>query len=81
MEESGKICKDLKEKDSNEEEERWYKELEETSECEKLKSLRKICYKRIKVYEQSKQWWDEELSVQLKITRGSRKGKEGQGIN
>ena len=48
---------------------------------EKLKTLRRLCDKRIKVCERSKRWWDDELSDQLKKTRKTRKEKEEEGIN
>ena len=76
-----KIVEDLKEKDSDEEDEKWYKELEGSSPYEKLKTLRTFCDKRMKVCEQSKRWWNNELSDPLKKTRRTRKEKEGEGIN
>ena len=76
-----KIVNDLKEKDSKEEEESWYRNLEGSSPYEKLKTLRKLCDKSIKVCEKSKRWWEDELSDQLRKTRRTRKGKEGEGIS
>ena len=49
-----KILEDLKEKDSVEEEKKWYRDLEGSSLYEKLVSLRSLCDKRIKIYEPSK---------------------------
>ena len=72
---------DLKEKDSKEEEEKWYRVLEGSSLYKKLISLKSLYDKRIKVSEHSKRLWDEELSDQLKKTRRIRKGKEGETIN
>ena len=49
-----KIVEDLKEKDSDEEEKRWYRDLEGSSPYEMLKTLRTFCGKQIRVYERSK---------------------------
>ena len=76
-----KIVDDLKEKDLEEEEEKWYRGLRGSSPNEKLKSLKNLCDKKIKVCKRSKRWWDEELSDQLKKRRRMRKGREGEGIN
>ena len=74
------IVEDLKQKDSDKEVEKWYREQKGKSPCEKLKTLRGLSDKRIKVCNKSKRWWEEELSTQLKKTRRTRKGKEGEGI-
>ena len=76
-----KIVGNLKEKNSDEEEGRWYRALKGSLLYKKLKLLRSLCNKRIKVYERSKRWWDKELSNQLQKTRQIRKEKEGAGIN
>ena len=44
-----KIIEDLKEKDLDEEEEKWYRDMEGSSPYEKLKSPRSLGDKRIKV--------------------------------
>ena len=76
-----KIVEDQKEKDLDEEEERWYRELEGSSPYEKLKTLETLCDKQIRVYKRLKRWWNDELSDQLKKTRRMRKGKEVEGLN
>ena len=73
--------KKIGEKESDAEEERWYRELEGTSLYKKLKSLGTCCDERIKVCKKSKRWWDKELSERLKKTRKTRKEKEEEGIN
>ena len=75
-----KIVEELKEKDSDKEEEKRYRALEGSSPYKKLKWLRSLCDKRITVCKRLKEWWDGELSYQLKKTRQTRKGKEGVGI-
>ena len=72
---------DLKEKDSDKEGERWYRDLKESSPYKTLRTLRILYDKRIAVCERLKRWWDEELSNQLKRTRKTRKGKEKDGVN
>ena len=49
-----KIVDDLKEKNSDEEEERWYRGLQGLSPYEKLRTLRNLYDKRIKVCKRSK---------------------------
>lgn len=44
-----KRVEDWKEKDSDEKEEKWYRDIEGTSTYKKLKSLRSLCNKRINV--------------------------------
>ena len=56
-----KTVEDLKAKDLDKEEERWYRALEGSSPYEKVKSLISLCDKSIKVYERSKRLRDEEL--------------------
>lgn len=76
-----KIVKDLEGKESEVEEEKWYRTLEVSSPYEKLKSFKLFCNKRMEVCECSKRWWDKELSDQLKKMRRTSKGKEGGEIN
>ena len=51
-----KIVEGLKERESDEEEERWYRGLEGSSPYEKLKTLRILCNKKIKICKRSKRW-------------------------
>ena len=51
-----KIVEDLKEKESEEEEEKWYRDLDGSSPYEKLKTLRNLDDKKIKVCERLKRW-------------------------
>ena len=51
-----KMVDNLKEKDSDEEEETWYRGLEGSSPYEKLKTLKSLYDKRIKVCERLKRW-------------------------
>ena len=77
----GKIVDNLKEKDSDEEEESWFRNQKGSSHYKKLKTLRKLSDKRIQVCEKSKRWWDDELLNQLKKTRRTRIGNGEEGIN
>ncbi|KAF8422187.1 hypothetical protein EV426DRAFT_575245 [Tirmania nivea] len=62
------------------EEDAWWDRLEGATPYEKLKSLRKSCLKKLRITERSKRWWDEDLMVQLKLTRKSRREKPGDGL-
>ena len=50
------MVEDLKEKDSDKEKKKWYRDLKGSSPYKKLKLLRNLYNKRIKVYERLKKW-------------------------
>ena len=48
----------------------WYGELSGNSAYERLVDFRRHHLKRIRICGRSKQWWDSDLSVQVRVVRG-----------
>ena len=55
------------------EEVKWYRTLTGESAYEKMVDFRRLHLKRIRICESSKQWWDSDLSAQVKVVRRERR--------
>ena len=63
-----------KDKKPEERDEKWYDTLRGTTAYDKLLQFKERHMKEVRVSSQSKRWWDEELTTQLKATRKARRG-------